>query len=116
MTSRSTPDASGIAAGIEAAMERLTTPGTESGRLALDPERVEGDLARLVLAVMEFLRELMELQAVRRFEAGTLTPEEEERLGTALWRARETIRDVAARFGLEEADLALDLGPLGRLV
>jgi len=85
------------------------------GRLAIDPERVERDLARLVLAVLEFLRQLMELQALRRVENGSLSEAEEERLGTALRRAHDRLRELAVEFGLSEEDLALDLGPLGTL-
>lgn len=85
------------------------------GRLAIDPDRVERDLARLVLAILEFLRQLMELQAIRRVEAGSLSEAEEERLGTALMRAHDRLRELAAAFGLAEEDLALDLGPLGHL-
>lgn len=85
------------------------------GRLRVDPERVERDLARLVLALMEALRRLLELQAIGRMERGTLSEEEEERLGLALARARAKLREIAGLFGLGEADLLLDLGPLGRL-
>jgi len=92
--------------------ERLS----ESGRLNLDPERVQQDLARLVLALMELLRQVVELQAVRRMEAGRLTPEEEERVGLTLWKAREKIRELAREFGLEEDDLELRVEGLGRLV
>lgn len=88
----------------------------ETGRLKLDPETVEADLARLVLGLMEFLRQLMELQAIRRMENGSLTTEEEERVGDTLMRAEAAIHDIAARFGLTPADLSLDLGPLGRTV
>jgi hypothetical protein len=76
---------------------------------------VEQDLARLVLGLVEFLRRLMEAQAVRRLKARTLTPKEEERVGEILMRAATALRDRAGRFGLGEADLSLDLGPLGRL-
>ena len=88
----------------------LARAGGEGGRIALDPETVERDLARLVLALMEFLRGLMELQAIRRMEAGTLADEEEERLGTTLMLARARIEEVAAAFGLGPEDLVLDLG------
>ncbi|MEM0935453.1 MAG: gas vesicle protein K [Pseudomonadota bacterium] len=84
--------------------------------LAIDPDTVEQDLARIVFALMEFLRELMELQAIRRMEAGALTPEEEERLGLTLMRAEAAIREQAAHFGLRPEDLSLDLGPLGRTI
>jgi hypothetical protein len=96
-----------------AALGSLCDP---DGRIRIDPESVEQDLARIVLGLMEFLRQLMELQAIRRLEAGTLTPEQEETLGTTLMRSEAAIREVAARFGLSPEDLSLDLGPLGRTV
>ena len=60
--------------------------------------------------------QLLERQAIRRLEGGTLTPDETEAVGVALMRLEETVRDLAARFGLEPDDLNLDLGPLGRLL
>lgn len=91
-------------------------PLPDISRLDIDPERVEQDMARLVLGLMEFLRKLMELQAIRRMEAGSLTPDEEERLGLTLMRAEEALHRLAAQFGLQPEDLSLDLGPLGRSV
>jgi hypothetical protein len=79
------------------------------------PEDVERSVARLVLALVEFLRKLMERQAIRRMEEGTLTEEQVERLGQALMRLEETVHEMARRFGLEPEDLNLDLGPLGHL-
>ncbi|MEM0986759.1 MAG: gas vesicle protein K [Pseudomonadota bacterium] len=94
--------------------------GMEAGRLPrdikLDPENVERDLPKLVLTLIEFLRQLMEAQAIRRMESGSLTEDEEERLGTTLMKARERLLEVAEKFGLEPEELTLDLGPLGRLV
>ena len=87
-----------------------------AGRLALDPETVEQDLARLLLGLMEFLRQLMELQAIRRMDDGTLSAHQEERLGETLMRAEAAIQDLAAKFGLTPDDLSLSLGPLGRTV
>jgi len=81
-----------------------------------DPEEVQRSVARLVLALVEFLRKLMERQAIRRMEADTLTPQEIEALGLALMRLEETVHEMARRFGLDPEDLNLDLGPLGRLV
>ncbi|HEX6898736.1 MAG TPA: gas vesicle protein K [Thermoanaerobaculia bacterium] len=81
-----------------------------------DPEEVQRSVARLVLALVEFLRKLMERQAIRRMEAGTLAPEEIENLGLALMKLEETLHDIARRFGLNPEDLNLDLGPLGKLI
>ena len=81
-----------------------------------DPKDVQKSVARLVLALIEFLRKLLERQAIRRMGAGTLTPEETEAIGVALMRLEETVHDLARRFGLDPADLNLDLGPLGRLI
>jgi hypothetical protein len=80
-----------------------------------DPADVERSVVRLVLALVEFLRQLMERQAIRRMEQDTLTPEEVERMGLALMRLEETIRGLCDQFGLDPEDLNLDLGPLGRL-
>lgn len=88
----------------------------EPPRWNADSEEVQRSVARLVLALVEFLRKLMERQAIRRMEAETLAPEEVEALGLALMRLEETIHDMARRFGLAPEDLNLDLGPLGRLI
>jgi gas vesicle protein GvpK len=81
-----------------------------------EPEDVQKSVAQLVLTLVEFLRRLMERQAIRRMEAKTLTRKEVEAVGTALMRLEETIRDIGARFGLSAEDLNLDLGPAGRLM
>jgi hypothetical protein len=88
----------------------------EAPRWNADPEEVQRSVARLVLTLVEFLRRLMERQAIRRMEADTLTAEEVEALGVALMRLEETVHEMAGRFGLEPRDLNLDLGPLGRLL
>ncbi|MGW7086785.1 gas vesicle protein K [Streptomyces sp. NPDC054871] len=87
-----------------------------SARLDLDPDAVGRDLASLVLTVVELLRQLMERQAVRRFDAGDLTDEQEERVGTALMLLDERMTDLCERHGLRREDLNLDLGPLGALL
>lgn len=81
-----------------------------------DPEEVQRSVAQLVLTIVEFLRRLMERQAIRRMEQKTLTRKEVEAVGTALMRLEETIRDIGAKFGLSPEDLNLDLGPLGKLM
>ena len=81
-----------------------------------EPDDVQKSVAQLVLTIVEFLRRLMERQAIRRMEQKTLTRKEVEAVGTALMRLEETIRDIGARFGLSAEDLNLDLGPAGRLM
>jgi hypothetical protein len=85
-------------------------------RLAIDPDRLEQDLTRLVLTLVEFLRRLMEAQAVRRLEAGTIDAAQAECLGLTLMRAREAVLSLCARLGVAPDSLNLDLGPLGRLL
>ena len=85
------------------------------GRWNADPDDVPRSVARLVLSLVELLRRLLERQALRRLERGTLSADETERVGLGLMRLEETVREIARRFGLTLADLDLDLGPLGRL-
>lgn len=81
-----------------------------------DPEDVRRSVAKLVLTLVEFIRQVLERQAIRRMGAGTLSPEETEAVGLALMRLEETIRELGGQFGLAPEDLNLDLGPIGRLV
>jgi hypothetical protein len=85
-------------------------------RIDADPERVEQGLARLVLTVVELLRKVLEHQAVRRMDGGTLSEAEIERLGLALLKLDERMGEIKNAFGLTDADLNIDLGPLGRLL
>lgn len=81
-----------------------------------DPDDVQRSVAQLVLTIVEFLRQLMERQAVRRMEQRTLTPKQAEAVGLALMQLESTIKDIGARFGLAPEDLNLDLGPVGKLM
>lgn len=85
-------------------------------RIDATPEDVEAGLARLVLTLIEFLRQVLEHQAVRRMEGGGLSDEEIERLGLALMRLQERLEEIKNHFGLAGEDLNIDLGPLGRLI
>lgn len=80
------------------------------------PEDVQRSVMQLVLTLVEFIRKLLERQAIRRMEGHTLTKQETENIGLALMRLEETIQDLAAQFGLEAEDLNLDLGPVGKLM
>ena len=99
----------------EPGVPRPEIPGALTRRVNADPERVERGLAQLVLTIVDLLRELMERQALRRMDAGTLDDGEVERLGLAFLRLGERMEELKAEFGLEDDDLNLNLGPLGRL-
>lgn len=81
-----------------------------------DPGKAERGLAALVLTIVELLRQLMERQALRRVEDGTVSDEQAERLGTTLMRLDEAMDELTERFGIERAELNIDLGPLGPLL
>jgi hypothetical protein len=84
-------------------------------RINAEPGSAARDLGRLVLTLVEVVRKVLEHQAVRRMDSGTLSPEEVERLGLALLRLHERMEELKAAFGLRDEDLDIDLGPLGRL-
>lgn len=85
-------------------------------RLELEPDTVERDLIKLVLTVVELLRQLMERQAVRRFDTGELDEDQEERIGLTLMLLDDRMAELRERYGLRPEDLNLDLGPLGPLL
>ena len=99
----SVPDGEGIQLGLP---ERINST----------PEDVEQGLAKLVLSLIEFLRQVLERQAVRRMDAGDLSDEEIERMGLTLMRLEEKLVGMAQQFGLKPEDLNIDLGPLGKLL
>ena len=96
-------------------LERLARQAAPP-RWNADPEYVKRSVARLVLTLVEFIRQLLERQAIRRMDAGTLSPEQTESVGLALMRLEETIREIGGEFGLEPGDLNIDLGPVGKLM
>jgi hypothetical protein len=85
-------------------------------RVNADERNVEKGLAQLVLTLIDLLRQLMERQAVRRMEGGTLTDEEVERLGRTFLLLEKRLGELKKSFGLEDTDLNIDLGPLGKLL
>jgi len=85
-------------------------------RVEADPESVERGLAQLVLTLVELLRQLLERQALRRIEGGSLSEDEVERLGETFMLLERRMEELREAFGLEQEDLNLDLGPLGRLM
>lgn len=84
-------------------------------KIKLEPENVRNGLAQLVLSLVELVRELLERQALRRMDSGSLTAAEIERVGETFLRLAEEIEKLKEYFGFTDEDLNLELGPLGRL-
>ena len=98
------------------ATDRPRIEGALPRRINADPENLERGLAQLVLTIVELLRQLMERQALRRIDGGTLTEEQVERLGRTFMELDKRMEELRETFGLEEEDLNLNLGPLGNLL
>ncbi|MGW7426794.1 gas vesicle protein K [Streptomyces sp. NPDC054813] len=106
---------------LPAAPRDLDLPGGKGSRsparrISSDRDTVERDLLRLVLTLVELLRQLMERQALHRVDQGDLTDDQEERLGATLLLLHDRMSDLCAQYGLTMEDLNLDLGPLGTLL
>jgi len=98
------------------ALKKALERRSRAARWNPEPEDVQRSVVQLVLTIVEFLRRLMERQAIRRMEQKTLTRKQVEAVGLALMRLEETIKEVGERFGLAPEDLNLDLGPLGKMM
>ena len=85
-------------------------------RLETNENDIEAGVGKLVLTLVEFIRQVLEHQAIRRMEGGSLSDEEVERLGLALMRLQEKLEELKSAFGVTDEDLNVDLGPLGRLL
>jgi len=85
-------------------------------RVDCSAESVEQGLAKLVLSLVELLRRLLERQAVRRMEGGSLSDQQVEDMGQALMKLEQKVHELAGAFGLKPEDLNLELGPLGKLL
>lgn len=94
------------------------TPQVEKGRgrIQIEPDTVERDLMKLVLTIVELLRQLMERQALRRFDTGDLSEEQEDRIGLTLMLLEDRMAELRERYDLAPEDLNIDLGPLGPLL
>lgn len=90
--------------------------GRLAQRLRTDPDTVERDLMKLVLTIVELLRQLMERTALNRVDQGDLSEDQEERVGMTLMILQERMTELCDRYGLTMEDLNLDLGPLGSLL
>lgn len=85
-------------------------------RIDCSPDNVDQGLAKLVLSLIELLRQLLERQAIRRMEGGSLRDQQVEEMGKALMKLEAKIHELSVHFGLTPEDLNLDLGPLGKLL
>jgi hypothetical protein len=102
---------------LELFSDELDRLGSRGGRrINADRESLEKGLAQLVLTLVELIRQLMERQALRRIEGGTLSADEVERLGETFMLLEQKMEELREHFELEEEDLNLDLGPLGKLI
>lgn len=89
---------------------------TAAQRLGTDPDTVERDLMKLVLTIVELLRQLMERTAIHRVDHGDLSEHQEERIGMTLMILHDRMTELCDRYDLTMDDLNLDLGPLGSLL
>jgi|ERR1041384_1296042 len=106
-----------IAAAVQEVNRELKAVGEGSiERIDCSPENIEQGLARLVLSLVELLRRLLERQAIRRMEGGSLGEAKVEEMGQALMKLEAKVHELAAAFGLKPEDLNLELGPLGNLL
>ncbi|MFJ9413702.1 gas vesicle protein K [Streptomyces sp. NPDC101227] len=96
--------------------EEPAASGDAAQRLRTDPETVERDLIKLVLTIVELLRQLMERTALHRVDEGDLSEDQEERIGMTLMILQDRMTELCGRYGLTMEDLNLDLGPLGSLL
>ncbi|MGE0443642.1 MAG: gas vesicle protein K, partial [Vicinamibacterales bacterium] len=75
---------------LRAELERAAASASSPLRWNADPEDVQRSVAQLVLTLVELIRRLLERQAIRRMEGGTLTPQQVEDVGVALMKLEET--------------------------
>ncbi len=106
---------------VESAVAELkreleTLSGGTTQRIDCNSENLEQGLAKLVLGLIELLRRLLERQAIRRMEGGSLSDPQVEEMGAALMKLEQKIHELASQFGLKPEDLNLELGPLGNLL
>jgi Gas vesicle protein K len=106
-----------VAAAIQQLKSHLAaTAGAAQQHVDVTPESVEQGLAKLVLTLIELLRQILERQAIRRMEGGSLTGEQVESMGQALMKLEQKVHELTTHFGLRPEDLNLDLGPIGKLL
>jgi hypothetical protein len=101
---------------LDGSLRGADAGGAAPPQIKLDPEKMKKSLGQLVLTIVELIRRLLEQQALRRMEAGSLTEQETEQLGLTLLKLSEQMDWLKNEFGLADEELNLDLGPLGKLL
>jgi len=102
---------------IEAIRKQIENIATaRPPRWNANPDEVRRAVLKLVLTLVELIRQLLERQAIRRMDAGTLTEDETENVGRALMQLQDTVLDLARQFDIDPSELNLDLGPIGKLL
>jgi len=102
---------------IEAIRKQIeNVASSRTPRWNADPDDVRRSVLKLVLTIVELIRQLLERQAIRRMEGGTLSEAETESVGLALMKLQETILELAKQFDISPDELNLDLGPVGKLL
>jgi len=100
----------------EVSDEIKSLANSEDSHLKLTPQNVDSGLAKLVLTLVELIRKLVEKQAMRRVDGGSLTDEQIERLGETLMNLELKMEELKKHFNLTDRDLNINLGPLGDLM
>lgn len=85
-------------------------------KIDAEPEKVEQGVAKLVLTLVDLIRKLMEKQAIRRIDGGSLSDKEVEKLGYTFMRLENKMEELKKVFGLKDEDLNINLGPIGNLM
>jgi hypothetical protein len=115
-TARAPVEAVDAAKEIDAIRSQMSAAARAFPRWNANPEDVRRSVLKLVLTLVELIRQLLERQAIRRMENGTLSEEEIENVGMALMRLQDTVLDLARQFDISPDELNLDLGPVGKLL
>ncbi|GGC23461.1 hypothetical protein GCM10011363_44910 [Marivita lacus] len=75
----------------------------------------ENGMAKLLLSLINLVHQLLEAQALRRSDAGTLDSVQLERLGLALMEQARQIDALCHEFGISPTDLSINLGEFSEL-
>jgi len=81
----------------------------EINTIKLNKDNAGNGLVKLVLALINVIRELMEKQALRKIEAGLISDGKIEEMGATFLALEEKINELKNQFDLSDEDLEIDL-------